>query len=56
MSDEVTEKLNLLLDLHFRTHTREVRVIEPQPRCKKIAGHPNCTFWEDIEEKARFRT
>ena len=53
--DRVTATFDMLLDILFM-HTFQVRVIEPPPRCKKIAGHPNCTFWEDIEEKARFRT
>ena len=52
--DEVTEQFNLLLDLLFE-HTQEVRIFEPPPRCKRIAGHPNCTFWEDIEKEDRFR-
>ena len=63
--DEVTEQFNLLLDLLFEhtqevldllsEHTQEVRVVEPPPRCKHIAGHPNCTFWEDIEKEDGFR-
>ena len=52
--DEVTEQFNWLLDL-LSEHTQEVRVVEPPPRCKHIAGHPNCTFWEDIEKEDRIR-
>ena len=37
--DEVTEQFNWLLDL-LSEHTQEVRVVEPPPRCKHIAGHP----------------
>ena len=63
--DEVTEQFYLLLDLlseHTQEvldllseHTQEVRVVEPPPTCKRVAGHPNCTFWEDIESEDRFR-
>ena len=43
-----------MLDILFQ-YTTEVRIVEPPPRCKRIAGHPDCTFWEDIESEDRFR-
>jgi len=52
--DEVTKSFNDLLDVLFQ-YTTEVRIVEPPPRCKRIAGHPNCTFWEDIVHEDRFR-
>ena len=52
--DEVTRSFNDLLDVLFQ-YTNEVRIVEPPPRCKRIAGHPNCTFWEDIESEDRFK-
>ena len=52
--DEVTRSFNDLLDVLFQ-YTTEVRIVEPPPRCKRIAGHPDCTFWEDIVHEDRFR-
>ena len=52
--DEITKTFNILLDILFM-YTHEVRIVEPPPRCKCVTGHPNCTFWEDIEHEDRFR-
>ena len=52
--DEVTKTFNVLLDILFE-YTNEIRIVEPPLRSKRIAGHPNCTFWEDIESEDRFR-
>ena len=52
--DEITKTFNILLDILFM-YTHEVRIVEPPPRCKRVTGHPNCTFWEDIEHEDRFR-
>ena len=53
--DTCTNQSMALLDLLFK-HCSEIRIIEPHPRCKKIKGHPDCTFWEDIQIQDRFKT